>query len=52
MKKRVAIVGGGLAGIAAAIRLLEHDMQPIIIETRKMLGGRATSFVDPRTADK
>lgn len=49
MRKRVAIVGGGLAGIAAAVRLAEADCAPILIETRKKLGGRATSFLDPRT---
>ncbi|MDY7109522.1 MAG: hydroxysqualene dehydroxylase HpnE [Planctomycetota bacterium] len=49
MKRPVAILGGGLAGIAAALRLLEADCRPIVIETRKRLGGRATSFADPRT---
>ena len=48
MRPRVAIVGGGLAGIAAALQLADADYQPIIIESRKMLGGRATSVVDPR----
>ncbi len=45
------IVGGGLAGIAAALQLAEADCQPIIIESRKILGGRATSFIDPRHGD-
>ncbi len=47
--RRAAIIGGGLAGIAAAIRLAQAGVQPIVIETRRKLGGRATSFVDPRT---
>ncbi|HMN95701.1 MAG TPA: hydroxysqualene dehydroxylase HpnE [Phycisphaerales bacterium] len=47
--RTVAIVGGGLAGIAAAVRLVEAGHRPIVIETRRKLGGRATSFVDPRT---
>ena len=47
--KRVAIVGGGIAGIAAALRLSEAGLTPIVLETRGKLGGRATSFVDPRT---
>ena len=51
MKRRVAIVGGGLAGIAAALQLAEADCQPIIIESRKILGGRATSFIDPRSGE-
>ncbi|MCE9620148.1 MAG: hydroxysqualene dehydroxylase HpnE [Planctomycetes bacterium] len=45
----MAIVGGGIAGIAAAIRLAEAGLTPIVLETRKKLGGRATSFADPRT---
>lgn len=51
VSKRVAIIGGGLAGIAAAVRLIEADCHPILIETSKRLGGRATSFVDPRTGE-
>jgi zeta-carotene desaturase len=47
--RRVAIIGGGLAGIAAALRLAEASWTPVVIETRKRLGGRATSFVDPRS---
>ncbi len=49
MKRRIVIVGGGIAGIAAAVRVAEAGCTPIVIETRKRLGGRATSFVDPRT---
>jgi squalene-associated FAD-dependent desaturase len=49
VNRPIAIIGGGLAGIAAALRLLEADGRPIVIETRKRLGGRATSFADPRT---
>jgi zeta-carotene desaturase len=45
----VAIIGGGLAGIAAAVRLAEAGCRPIVLETRRRLGGRATSFVDPRS---
>lgn len=48
MKRRVVIIGGGLAGIAAAVRVVDAGGVPIVIETRKRLGGRATSFVDPR----
>lgn len=47
--KRVAIVGGGIAGLAAAIRIADAGWSPILIESRKRLGGRATSFDDPRS---
>ncbi len=44
----VVVIGGGLAGLAAAIRIGDSDRRVVLIETRKKLGGRATSFVDPR----
>ena len=44
---RVAIVGGGLAGLAAAVRLAEHGLAVELFEARRQLGGRATSFRDP-----
>ncbi|MBL8747292.1 MAG: FAD-dependent oxidoreductase, partial [Phycisphaerae bacterium] len=43
------IVGGGIAGIAAALRLAEAGVSVTLLETRKKLGGRATSFHDART---
>lgn len=50
MKPRsVIIVGGGISGIACAVRLAERGVSVTLLETRKKLGGRATSFVDPRT---
>ncbi|MCE2651994.1 MAG: hydroxysqualene dehydroxylase HpnE [Planctomycetaceae bacterium] len=45
----VLIVGGGIAGIACALRLAEAGVATTILETRKKLGGRATSFVDIRS---
>ncbi len=47
----VVVVGGGLAGIAAAMRLIDGGKNVVLLESRKKLGGRATSFVDPRTGD-
>jgi squalene-associated FAD-dependent desaturase len=49
--RRVVIAGGGLAGIAAALRLVEFGVEVTLLETRRKLGGRATSFTDPRTGD-
>ena len=43
----VLVLGGGLAGIAAAVRLARAGVGVTLLETRKRLGGRATSFVDP-----
>lgn len=49
MPAHVLIAGGGIAGIAAALRLAERGTRVTLLETRRKLGGRATSFVDPRT---
>ena len=49
MSADVVVIGGGIAGIAAALRVAESGRRPVVIETRRKLGGRATSFVDPRS---
>ncbi|MEX0653820.1 MAG: hydroxysqualene dehydroxylase HpnE [Phycisphaeraceae bacterium] len=49
--RRIVVVGGGLAGIAAALRLAEAGVAVTLVESRKRLGGRATSFVDPDTGE-
>lgn len=46
---RVVIVGGGLAGLAAAQALLEHGLRVSLVEAAKHLGGRAGSFFDQAT---
>jgi squalene-associated FAD-dependent desaturase len=43
----VAIVGGGLAGMAAAAAAVAHGMRVELFEQAKALGGRAGSFHDP-----
>lgn len=43
------VVGGGIAGVACALRLAEAGVAVTLLETRKKLGGRATSFEDSRT---
>lgn len=48
---RVIIVGGGIAGISAALHLSEHAVPVTLLETRTKLGGRATSFTDVRTGE-
>lgn len=47
--KRAVIIGAGVAGLAAAVRFADAGWVPIVLETRRKLGGRATSFDDPRT---
>ena len=48
----VIILGGGLAGIAAALRCLKHGVQPTLIERRPYLGGRAFSFSDQSNGEE
>lgn len=45
--RSVVVVGGGLAGIAASIRLADAGVRVTLIDAAKTLGGRASSFHDP-----
>ena len=45
------VVGGGIAGVAAAVRLADAGWKVTLLESRKYLGGRATSHADPRTGE-
>ncbi|MGI9014258.1 MAG: hydroxysqualene dehydroxylase HpnE [Phycisphaerales bacterium] len=49
MSTRLVVIGAGLAGLAAALRLAEEGRAPLLLETRKVVGGRATSFDDVRS---
>jgi len=51
MPKRVVIIGGGFAGLAAGVRLSERGHEVLLLERRNHLGGRAYSFTDTRTGD-
>ena len=44
--QRTVIVGGGLAGLAAAVALAQREIAVTVLESRPRLGGRASSFVD------
>jgi squalene-associated FAD-dependent desaturase len=48
---RIVIVGGGLAGLAAATVLVHRGLRITVLESRPRLGGRASSFSDPNTGD-
>jgi len=47
----VAIVGGGLAGLAAACALCESGFRVTLFERRPYLGGRASSYEHPGTGE-
>lgn len=46
MSDHAIIVGGGLAGLAAAVALTEQGVRCTVLESRPRLGGRASSFHD------
>ena len=51
MTPHVTVVGGGVSGLAAAVRLASAGVPVRLLEARGVLGGRATSFVDRRTGE-
>ena len=48
---KVVVVGGGFAGLAAAIALQERRHEVVLLERRGVLGGRATSSRDAVTGE-
>ncbi|HWB10077.1 MAG TPA: hydroxysqualene dehydroxylase HpnE [Pirellulales bacterium] len=48
---RIAVVGGGLAGLAAAVALAGRGFEIELHEARRRLGGRATSFCDSASGE-
>ena len=48
---KIVVVGGGFAGLAAAIALQERRHDVVLLERRGVLGGRATSFRDAVTGE-
>jgi len=47
----VVVVGGGFAGLSAAAALSQAGVRTLVLEARPSLGGRASAFTDPATAD-
>jgi squalene-associated FAD-dependent desaturase len=47
----IAIIGGGLAGLAAAVALAGKGLPIELYEGRRRLGGRATSFYDSASGE-
>lgn len=50
-RPRVVVVGGGLAGLSAALALAENGCAVELFEAKRNLGGRAGSFVDKATGE-
>lgn len=47
-QRRVAVIGAGAAGLAAAMTLAEFGLEVSIFEKKMKLGGKAAWFTDPR----
>ena len=43
-KKKVAIIGGGLSGLACARYLVDAGHEPVVFEARDVLGGKVCVF--------
>ena len=48
----VVVLGGGLAGIAAACEIAAAGRKALLVEKRPFLGGRAFSFPEPETGQE
>jgi zeta-carotene desaturase len=51
-KIRVAVIGAGVAGISAAVKLSLEGFEVDVFETRGFLGGRTYSFIDTKTDEE
>jgi hydroxysqualene dehydroxylase len=47
----VIVIGGGFAGLSAAVALSGRGARVLLLEARPVLGGRAFSFTDPKTGE-
>jgi len=47
----VVVIGGGFAGLSAAVALAQIGFRVAVLESKPALGGRAYSFADPETGD-
>ena len=45
-RKKVAIIGGGLSGLACAKYLADAGHKPIVLEARDVLGGKVSAWQD------
>jgi squalene-associated FAD-dependent desaturase len=48
----VVVIGAGVAGLTAAVRLADAGWRVVVVESSPRLGGRATSFVDRESGER
>ena len=49
--KRIAVIGGGISGLSAAVYLANSGLSVELFEAAPKLGGRAFSFIDENSGD-
>jgi squalene-associated FAD-dependent desaturase len=49
---QIIVIGGGFAGLSAAVRLAAAGERVTVLEARGRLGGRATAYVDKSTGEE
>ena len=52
MSARAVVIGGGFAGLSAAVALADAGVQVQVLEARPTLGGRANTFRDPVSGER
>ena len=48
----VIVIGAGVAGLRAAVHLAARGARVTVLESKAVLGGRATAFNDPQTGER
>ena len=48
----VIVIGAGVAGLRTAVELAARGAQVLVLESKAVLGGRATAFSDPQTGER
>src|ERR1700732_4495717 len=50
-QRDVVVIGGGFAGLSAAVALATRGFRVAVLESKPALGGRAYSFADSESGD-
>jgi squalene-associated FAD-dependent desaturase len=52
MTADVVVIGAGLAGLSAAVRLADQGKRVVVVEQAPRMGGRATAFTDRESGER